>query len=279
MRILMTADTIGGVWTYAIELARALAPHDVEIVLATMGGRMRADQRDDIRLCDNVSLVESTYRLEWMQDPWADVDRAGEWLLSLEADYAPDAVHLNGYAHAPLPWSSPVMVVGHSCVRSWWTAVHGERAVPPEWDEYTRRARAGILAADLVVAPTHAMLDALVQHYGEPRAKDVIPNGRWSRLFAPGAKEPFVLAAGRLWDPAKNVAMLARVAPRLAWPVVVAGSAQSPDGETVSLDAGVRVLGHVSRAILASWMARASIYALPARYEPFGLSALEAALS
>jgi glycosyltransferase involved in cell wall biosynthesis len=30
---------------------------------------------------------------------------------------------------------------------------------------------------------------------------------------------------------------------------------------------------------LAGWLGRASIYALPARYEPFGLSALEAALS
>ena len=29
---------------------------------------------------------------------------------------------------------------------------------------------------------------------------------------------------------------------------------------------------------LVSWMSRAAIYALPARYEPFGLSALEAAL-
>src|SRR5947208_13534633 len=30
---------------------------------------------------------------------------------------------------------------------------------------------------------------------------------------------------------------------------------------------------------MAHWLGRASIYALPARYEPFGLSALEAALS
>jgi glycosyltransferase involved in cell wall biosynthesis len=30
---------------------------------------------------------------------------------------------------------------------------------------------------------------------------------------------------------------------------------------------------------LSSWYSRASIYALPARYEPFGLSVLEAALS
>jgi glycogen synthase len=37
MRVLITTDTIGGVWTYAMELARALAPRRVEIALATMG--------------------------------------------------------------------------------------------------------------------------------------------------------------------------------------------------------------------------------------------------
>ena len=36
-RILMTADTIGGVWTYALEFARALGPHGIEVTLATMG--------------------------------------------------------------------------------------------------------------------------------------------------------------------------------------------------------------------------------------------------
>ena len=37
MRVLMTADTVGGVWTYALDLARALAPHGVSVALATMG--------------------------------------------------------------------------------------------------------------------------------------------------------------------------------------------------------------------------------------------------
>ena len=36
-RILMTADTIGGVWSYALELAQGLARHGVEVALATMG--------------------------------------------------------------------------------------------------------------------------------------------------------------------------------------------------------------------------------------------------
>jgi glycosyltransferase involved in cell wall biosynthesis len=38
-------------------------------------------------------------------------------------------------------------------------------------------------------------------------------------------------------------------------------------------------LGTLDESALAGWLARASIFALPARYEPFGLLALEAALS
>lgn len=36
-RILMTADTVGGVWTYALELAQALDSRGIQIALATMG--------------------------------------------------------------------------------------------------------------------------------------------------------------------------------------------------------------------------------------------------
>ena len=34
MKVLMTADTLGGVWTFALELARALAPRGVRTALA-----------------------------------------------------------------------------------------------------------------------------------------------------------------------------------------------------------------------------------------------------
>ncbi|HVE84478.1 MAG TPA: glycosyltransferase family 1 protein, partial [Myxococcales bacterium] len=89
MRILMTADTVGGVWTYALELARALAPFDVEVVLATRGGRLTPEQRHAARLA-NVLMYESTFRLEWQPDPWEDLERAGEWLLGLEEHVHPD---------------------------------------------------------------------------------------------------------------------------------------------------------------------------------------------
>ncbi|MFN7117439.1 MAG: hypothetical protein ACK4TA_11615 [Saprospiraceae bacterium] len=35
--ILMTADTLGGVWTYALELAQGLQSFDIQVHLATMG--------------------------------------------------------------------------------------------------------------------------------------------------------------------------------------------------------------------------------------------------
>ena len=64
----------------------------------------------------------------------------------------------------------------------------------------------------------------------------------------------------------------------LGEPIVIAGCAISPDGHTQEVE-GVQYLGALARSALADVYARASIYALPARYEPFGLTALEAALS
>ena len=206
-RILMTADTVGGVWTYALELARALAERRVEVHIATMGAPVTADQRRAAAAVRGAVLHESAYRLEWMENAWDDVWRAGDWLLDLERTLRPDVVHLNGYTHAVLPWAAPVLVAGHSCVLSWWRAVKGEDA-PPAWDRYRRAVAAGLQAADVVVAPTGAMLDALAGHYGPLRDGRVIPNGRDSRTFRAVEKEEFILGAGRLWDEAKNLAVL-----------------------------------------------------------------------
>ena len=107
MNVLMTADTVGGVWTYCVELAHALAPYDVVVHLATMGRPPSAAQRAESGVFAGVH--ESTYSLEWQDDPWAGVDAAGEWLLSMAADLRPDVVHLDGYAHGVLPWRAPVV--------------------------------------------------------------------------------------------------------------------------------------------------------------------------
>src|SRR4051812_33588506 len=196
-RILMTADTVGGVWDYSIELARGLGRHDVEVTLATMGRRPAPDQRRDAAAIPSLTLVESTFRLEWMDDPWDDVARAGGWLQDVAARVSPDVVHLNGYAHGALRWPVPAVVVGHSCVCSWFEAVRRQPA-PPEWEPYRRAVSAGLRGAAAVAAPSRAMLTALEAHYGVTGGR-VIPNGRDAATTSIAEKRPYVLCAGRAW--------------------------------------------------------------------------------
>jgi len=222
MKILMTADPIGGVWNYALELCCALAPQRVHVALATLGGKPSPAQRAQLAKLPNVTLHASAFRLEWMPEPWGDLDRAGRWLLALEREIEPDVVHLNHLVHADLRWKTPVLTVGHSCVLSWWAAVYGE-PVPVQWAVYRRRVTSSLQAARCVVAPSQAMLIELERYYGPFRQTAVIYNARSRRHFSAGHKEPVVLSAGRIWDHAKNIAALAAAAPRVAAPILVAG--------------------------------------------------------
>ena len=264
----MTADTVGGVWTYAVELAHALAPHGAEVHLATMGRPLSADQEADAVVF--ASVHESQLPLEWMDEPWEGVDAAGRWLLSLEESLRPDLVHLNGYAHAVLPWRAPTLVVAHSDVLSWWRAVHGE-AAPAPWSTYAARVDAGLRAAGRVVAPTTAVAADLAASY-DFSDSTVIPNCRRSELVSPAAKEPLVLAAGRVWDAAKGIDSLCRVAPQVPARIAVAGEVGEPL-------ARVDQLGPLPFPDLADLLGRALVFAAPARYEPFGLGVLEAGLA
>ena len=229
-RILMTADTVGGVWTYAVDLARELGRRDVTIALATMGAPPGASQRAELRRLPNVELCESGFKLEWMNDPWDDVERAGDWLLGLEDRFRPDIIHLNGFCHGALPWRAPRIVVGHSCVLSWWRAVKGVEA-PAEWKHYRDAVIEGLQLANLVVAPSGAMLAELSRYYGPFAASAVVPNGRFLPIHSGRPKHDFILAAGRLWDEAKNTSALSAIAPRLPWPVYLAGEAAEPGNQ------------------------------------------------
>lgn len=256
----MTADTVGGVWTYAMELIRALP--EVEFVLASMGGPAHGE------IPANAKLIESSYKLEWQEDPWRDVARAGDWLLQIEASERPDLVHLNGYAHGALPFRAPRLIVGHSCVLSWWRAVKNEDA-PREWNTYREQVERGLACADLVAAPSAWMLGALHEHYRFDARSRLVYNGR--TFDAPDVpREATVFAAGRMWDEAKNLRAVVEAAPSIHAPIRIAG-----DGGQSSHN--VQHLGRLDAQRIAEEFARASVYLFPALYEPFGLSILEAA--
>jgi glycogen(starch) synthase len=271
MTVLMTADSVGGVWTYALDLSRGLAARGIRVVLAVMGAPLSIDQRRGADQVPGLTLAVRPYRLEWMDDPWDDVEEAGRWLLDLARIWAPDVVHVNGFAHGALPFTAPVLIAAHSCVLSWFREVKRAPA-SAEWLRYEQAVKRGLAGARLIVAPSRAMALSVIRHYAPHPPVIPIHNGRDASAYAPAVKEPLVLTAGRIWDEAKNVAQLAAVGPTIPWPIVAAG-----DG---SQDVpGLTSLGRLTAAALASWYGRASIYALPARYEPFGLSVVEAAMS
>src|SRR5699024_5445134 len=243
-RVLLTADTLGGVRDFALELARGLGEHGIAVALATLGGPLDRTQRRAALAVPGLRLYESDYRLEWMQAPWADVDSAGAWLQRLAGEWQPDVVHLNQYSFAALEWAAPVVLTAHSCVYSWFAAVRG---LPPgpQWQRYWQAVRRGLAGADVVTAPTHAMLAAVQTHYGAAVGGRVIANGRRPEVFTPGIKQPRILACGRLWDPGKNLQALVRCAPRLRWPVRLIGPSRGPDGQGLQL-AGVQALAPLS---------------------------------
>lgn len=286
MKILMTADAVGGVWTYVLELAGALAEHGVEVVLATMGPRPDAAQQETARSIPGLELEMSGYRLEWMHDPWGDVDQAGEWLRNLAARRDVDVIHLNGYSHAALSWERPVLVCAHSCVRTWWHAVHGCEP-PAEWNVYRERVASGLAGADCVIAPTRAHLAALLSCYRVSVPLHVIPNARSLKFHArhgvagerlPSERLPIILACGRYWDQAKGLSVLDEAALGLPWHTYVAGPLEAPQGCRKQAT-GVRCLGALAPTDLADWFARAELFVHPVRYEPFGYAPLEAGLS
>jgi glycosyltransferase involved in cell wall biosynthesis len=119
------------------------------------------------------------------------------------------------------------------------------------------------------------MARTVERRYGPLAGVRVISNARDRGLFRPLEKEPYVLTAGRLWDEAKNVAAVDAVASRVPWAVYVAGDENGASRH----EAGARRLGRLAAVELAGWLGQASVYALPARYEPFGLSVLEAAMA
>jgi glycosyltransferase involved in cell wall biosynthesis len=277
-RILLTGDTEGGFWTFVLELADGLLKRGVEVCLATFGQRVSASQKLSAAGVVGLVWVHHASKLEWVQDPWADIKQAGTWLYGTARRWRPSLVHLNTLCHATLDWDVPVVITHHSCVTSWWRSVKGS-PLPAEWQRYHQEVERSLKAATVITAPSQSALAAIGGDYGiEVAGARPIRNGRNSDEFRAGEKEELILSAGRLWDEAKNIRALAEVTPRLGWPVYLAGDSQNPDGTATSL-ARCCLLGKLDPAELSSWYARAAIYVLPARYEPFGLSVLEAGLS
>jgi glycosyltransferase involved in cell wall biosynthesis len=277
-RILMTTDAVGGVWVYATDLTRALCALGHEVTLIFMGPHPAAEQLSALGSVRGLSIEITDFALEWLDPGGQDIPRAQAGVLAIADRVQPDVIHLNSYREAAFDWPAPVLVVAHSCVWSWWKASRGLAPNEARWDRYAALAGRGLMAADVWLAPTAAFEDAIRTCYRIPTRGRVIHNGV-DLPRSDSTKEPFILAAGRLWDEAKNLRALATIASQVDWPVRAAGPTHGPDsGANVPAFDTVQWLGVLSRPQLIGQMQQAGIFVSPALYEPFGLSILEAAV-
>lgn len=275
LRVLLTADSVGGVWQYALDLARALASHGVDPIVAHLGPPPSDAQRAE---ADGVRVIETGLPLDWLVDGPAPIIAAAETLSSLARCERVGLVHANmPTLAAALRVEVPVVAAVHGCVATWWEAARPGDALDPKFAWHRAMTREGFRAAEVVVAPSAAYAEVVTRCYALDRPIRVVHNGRAPR---PTGEEMIDAAftAGRLWDEVKRSAVLDAVAARLSVPFRAAGSTVAPHGEAIRL-AHLDLLGTLDAAGVAAELARRPVFVSAALFEPFGLAVLEAAQS
>src|SRR5262249_7374298 len=138
MHVLMTADTVGGVWTYTRELVTGLTRRGYQVTLVSFGKLPSPQQIRWIEGLSSFRFRPTDYRLEWMQGAERDIEASRAFLAELIAELKPDLLHFNQYAYGSMPTDVPRVVVAHSDVVSWWVAVHGEETREDSWMSWYR---------------------------------------------------------------------------------------------------------------------------------------------
>jgi glycogen(starch) synthase len=273
--VLMTTDTVGGVWTYALDLAEGFAQHGVRVTLAILGPAPDAAQRAQAQAICGLVLIETGLDLDWTAPTPGALASAADGLRALVRQSDADLVHLNSPALAAgQVFDRPVVSVAHSCLATWWGGVR-QTEMPQDFRWRAQRHWQGLLASDAVIAPSAAFADDTARTY-ETSRPFVVHNGRRSpaRLVRP--KQRAVCTAGRLWDDGKNIAVLDAAAALIDAPLLAIGPLRGPNGEQRRLD-HARELGPMPAQGVRRTFAQARIFASSALYEPFGLTVLEAA--
>jgi len=288
MHVLVTTDTISGVWTYTRELVSGLVSRGLRVTLVSFGEVPLPEQTAWMDSLHGLDYRPTAFRLEWMHEGEQDYADSAAYLAGLVQEIQPDVLHLNQFCYGDLRVDVPRVVVAHGDLVTWWLAVHGHEPKSARWlNRYREVVVRGLLGATAVVAPSSAMLDALHMSYVQVSREQVIYNGRNPIFFNPYvSKEDSVLAVGRLLDASRQVHLLTQHEHPLS--VCIVGSEQPVNAPRIPIRADVKVStdqlcvslkGPQTEAQLRNLYSRAAVYAATARYEPFGMEPLEAALS
>jgi glycogen synthase len=282
MRVLLTTDTVGGVWTFTQELAAGLMARGHFVVLVSLG---RAPSTSQSRWASQIETKfgtafryeSSATPLEWMDNNAHAYSDAEGLLLGVIDDFRVDVVHTSQFCFGALPVDVPKVVTAHSDVFSWAEACSPAGLKESDWlRQYRALVSSGLEGADAVVTPTCWMRDALARHIPASMPARVILNGR-NLAQGEGCRPRALQAvtAGRLWDEAKGLAILSDL--ETSFPLLVVGEAHF-EGAQAPLLKTVKLLGRMDEDEVLELFRSSSLYLATSIYEPFGLAPLEAAL-
>lgn len=271
-RVLMTTDSVGGVFQHAVDLADGLGRLGFETVLAVLGPPMEARQRELAR--GVATIVETSLPLDWLARDGAELARASGALAAIARARGAHIVHLNTPGIETERFDSPVVVASHSCLATWWHSVRGGR-MPDDFRWRVRSVTASIEGADAVVCPTRSFARETSRVHA--RAVRAVHNGRAGR-HGPLAARPasFAITIGRLWDEAKDFATLDAAAGMMRTSLLAAGPLEGPNGARVAARHAFS-LGPLDQDRVRDALAHRPVFVSAAIYETFGLAVLEAA--
>ena len=282
MRVLMTTDAVGGVWTFTQELSQGLLAAGCQVALVNVGPRPCSAQKEwaasvQRTWCKRFQFTALDAPLEWMQDNRDAFNAASPCLLRIVRAFGADVIHSSQFCFGALPVPLPVVITAHSDVLSWAAHSRREPLAESRWlRRYVEIVSRGLKEAAAVVAPTRWMMNALAMNFRLPAAQHVIYNGRMISNSTAGQRELRAVVSGRLWDEGKHIQLLADVTSPM--PILVAGE-RVREGASEPLDIGcAQLIGRLDEADLMTLFRESAIYICTSRYEPFGLAPLEAAL-
>jgi len=274
MRILLTTDTIGGVWTFTKDLCEGLLTSGHAVALVSVGrlpGAAQSEWREKTQAWFGTQFQFEALEtpLEWMEQNEMAYRGAETALLRVASEFRADLLHANQFCFGALPVSMPKVVTAHSDVLSWAEACRPQGLADSPWlRNYRRLVASGLRGAHAVAAPTRWMAAALRRGFVTTGDVRVIENGRTipPEDGNPAQRVLQAVSVGRLWDEAKGFCVLDGM--DAAMPVLVAG-------ETELEAPGA---GALTEAEVLALFRRSSVYVAASVYEPFGLAPLEAAL-
>ena len=163
MRVVMTTDTVGGVWTFTKELASELLAKGCAVAMISLGRVPTQDQRawadtEKAQWGENFRFEELDVPLEWMQENGRAFQDAAPVLTRMIEGSDGDVFVSSQYCFGALECNIPRIVVAHSDVLSWAEACRPDGLPQSAWlNRYCELVAEGLDHADAVVAPTHWM--------------------------------------------------------------------------------------------------------------------------